>query len=111
MKFRTKSIGLTTDEIWFVKIDMLITQYHQFALILRNAIAPIREPSLAVLAHKGCVLGIGLEAAGPDNDCAHLAFIGLSYLDLQEEHGWFPAEFVGNILDYGKLYLDDGWIL
>jgi hypothetical protein len=52
-----------------------------------------------------------LEAAGPDNDCANLAFIGLSYLDLQEEHGWFPAEFVGNILDYGKLYLDDGWIL
>jgi hypothetical protein len=66
---------------------MLITQNHQFALILRNAIAPIREPALTVLAHKGCLLGIGLEAAGPDNDCAYLTFIGLSYLDLQEEHG------------------------
>ena len=111
MKFRTKSIGLTTGEIWFVKNDMLITQNHQFALILRNAIAPIREPALAVLAHKRCLLGIGLEAAGPDNDCPYLTFIGLSYLDLPEKHGWFPAEFVGNILDYGKFYLDDGWIL
>jgi len=66
---------------------LLITQNHQIALFLHHAFALVRESAFAVLAHKRCLLGLGLAAAGPDYDCAYLASIGLPYLDLPEEHG------------------------
>jgi hypothetical protein len=89
-------------------IDLLALQKRQFALNLRHATAPIRELALAFLAHKGCLLGFGLATFGLDYDCTHFVVIGIPNLHLQEKHGRFFAEFVGNILDYGKLYLDDG---
>ena len=86
---------------------MLITQNHQFALILRHASASVRESAFTVLAYQGCLLGFGLEAFGLDDDCAYALTFGLPHVDLQKKHGRFLAEFIGNVLDNGEFYMDD----